>query len=545
MFAKLKIVLHKIDFFGKTLMFEENESQKHNTKIGVFTTILLVIVCSVIGVLFGKEIYERKNPTVISSNQIRQYSRIATDEYPVFFSFADYNGQEIENIEEIFDFTYLIYSMDDKLASTANLLPISMTKNCNSSIFKAPYKEMVDQLYILQSKNSKSTYAHCLHKDGLFFQNSLVSVNSTLIEVIMSKCNPLMKKCNPNLNKIIDNMYISVVTFDAFVDPNNYTNPIVYYSNIFTQLVTSSMMKRNIINTEIASLVTHRGWLLEDIDTVEYYTRKEIIRDVNSSEDGSIYRVGFISNQLVTKDIRTYMKIQDLLAKIGGFFNSLLILCLLLIKDYVDYDYYCSIYSHIKSTSLENNKNCLFEKSKNNNIFKDKTSLEENKILHDNEDKFIKNLTSNNKPSDKINNYIKTSSNNNIKDIADMNSKNCLNNDSINNFIPSNNLNSVENPNSKVINLLTHNAFQIKSIGVDAENSANLIKSNNSLERNLDVLNQFKTEDNVSNNYLAYFCNDYICCKKTKAYKIKAVKKVLSYNNVIKMSFDQYFNLKS
>ena len=52
-------------------------------------------------------------------------------------------------------------------------------------------------------------------------------------------------------------------------------------------------------------------------------------------------------------------------------------------------------------------------------------------------------------------------------------------------------------------------------------------------------------EDKISNNYLIYLWNDYICCKNTKLYKIKEVKKVLSFNNIVKMSFEHYlrFNM--
>ncbi len=60
----------KLDILGQDISFEENESTKFKTCQGATLTLIVITVCSVIGFLFGREIYERKIAVVSLSKEM-------------------------------------------------------------------------------------------------------------------------------------------------------------------------------------------------------------------------------------------------------------------------------------------------------------------------------------------------------------------------------------------------------------------------------------------------------------------------------------------
>lgn len=83
----------KIDLFGKLYIFEEKDHQKFTTVLGTLLTFIIIITCIVIGFLFGQEVYQRKNPTVLNSTEKIDFSRINLSEFPIFFAIV--NGPSV------------------------------------------------------------------------------------------------------------------------------------------------------------------------------------------------------------------------------------------------------------------------------------------------------------------------------------------------------------------------------------------------------------------------------------------------------------------
>lgn len=83
----------KVDMFGKPFIFEEKDNQKFTTLVGTILTFFIIITCCVIGFLFGKEIYERKSPSVLSSEEIIEVSRVNMTDFPIFFTFKTGDGK--------------------------------------------------------------------------------------------------------------------------------------------------------------------------------------------------------------------------------------------------------------------------------------------------------------------------------------------------------------------------------------------------------------------------------------------------------------------
>ncbi len=225
------------------------------------------------------------------------------------------------------------------------------------------------------------------------------------------------------------------------------------------------------------------------------------------------------------------MRIQELLAKIGGFFNAILIVSQLLITNYVDYNYYTSIYQYFKN----------YENEKRNSKVKDNSKIDIivnriSKVRNGNTDNIDSvNINKSNINESNVNKLI--DSNVNVND----NKYNALNLLSLNN--------NKDKENSKIGKLSSSNAGlnvvnNSRHVEVDYTKNNNLHISNGfSIEKNiLDKNdNEDQTNDDTNTSYFK-FVLDTIFCGKSNAvkYQIKSVKLILSFNNIIGISLDNY-----
>ena len=132
----------KLDILGQNIGFEENESTKFKTWQGATLTIIVITICSVIGFLFGKDIYERKIANVRYSKDMLTSGVIEVNKNPYMFALTYRNGKFISNPQDYFDVHEDIYTSDASLKITYSRNPV--IQNCNSTtimMFNNYFKE--------------------------------------------------------------------------------------------------------------------------------------------------------------------------------------------------------------------------------------------------------------------------------------------------------------------------------------------------------------------------------------------------------------------
>lgn len=354
----------QFDLFGKSLTFEERENEKYTTIIGNIATYIIIISSLIFGVILGTEIILKDTPMVIDSIERISYSRITLDDYPVVFSFSFADGSEVKDIDELFDYSTLMYTISGQNFTITNEISYGL-KECNPEDFKPLFRETIIE-YLDRSTNK----IYCLIGNNLHFQDRYADINSTFLAARFYKCGAFIpnKVCNQERSeKILKSFYITLVTYSAFIEPNKYHNPVTYLPNGFTQHVTTDYSQRVFITTEIGSVETNYGFIFDAYDTQYYYQRKSVSKDLSVHSD-MFYNVTFDSTQLRSKMFRSYTKIQDILAKIGGFFNALWIILYVILRNYVEFSYYDNIYSYIK----ENDSDITIKQFNNiHNIYND------------------------------------------------------------------------------------------------------------------------------------------------------------------------------
>lgn len=366
----------KIDMFGQQIGFEDCGSVTYKSWQGAIFTLIVLIIGSVIGFLFGQEIYERKEAISSFGKVLVKESIINFHEESIIFAVSHLNGTLITNPFEYFDVIVENYSVDDKLNATKNLLPIAQ---CTPQTLPVRLKNTICDL---------SPGCMCLDNsdENLSFMNNFANRNSRAQQFNFFPCDSKKRKCPNDLNAIIRNFYISVGIMNSFIDINNYETPITYYRQNLPFLQSMDFYTRVIISITNNTIISDNGWLIESKAEHHYaqvYNQKfEISTYVSGiTPIGSII---FDSPNIVDRINRQNMKIQDLIANIGGLLNALIIIMKILSSHYIRFLYLLKL---VKLSKEKITNQLEFNVIKQNNSNAEKINISSIQFKQANKDK--------------------------------------------------------------------------------------------------------------------------------------------------------------
>lgn len=400
------MLLKKIDVFGQQIGFEEGGSITYKTLHGAIFSLIVAIIGSITGFLFGSEIYKREQSISTFSKNLKNDSYIKLSESPLVFGVNYLNGTLLTNPGDYFD----IYAERFEIDSQYKVLLTSLTlKQCTPKTLPPELKTMVCGLI---------PGCMCLDNDdkSLGFKNKFGNANSNTISVAYYPCNSSKRVCPKDIDSVLRGFYVSIGIKNSYVDVNNYNEPIKYYFENLVFLQSKDFYTRVRLSMTNNTLVSDRGWLLEDKVEYSYGQLLEYKSELMVYYPGvtSIGKFSFDSPNLVDKISRSYMKLQDLFAKVGGLINALMIIMKILTFHYIRFNYLLNIISlSNQEESIRNN----FRKVKSSPInkpFPKKMITIANCNAKDNQDKIRDNYEGKDLSKVKINNLIKTSSLNSI-----------------------------------------------------------------------------------------------------------------------------------
>lgn len=571
--------ISKLDLFGKEYTFEEKDHMFFHTLTGNITTILILIACSILGFISGKDIYERKYPVVVSSDDKIENSRFSIDDFPILFAYITGTGRNVPEAKKYITMNVTFMIVSEDLVPTTYYIP--GYKKCNASEFNGVYKDMVDN----EINNSYLDF-YCINYEGLYILNDFTTRNSAYVNVRFHTCDAYSSdyECGEIEGKesAMNDLYIYYVYYKSYINPNNFANPYNYFSFAYPQQISEGLLKRNYLSIERRKLITDKGWILEEKNEEEYLTERITKQEVNVNDYGHLFWMTIDSPNIRNQTSRNYLKIQDLLAKIGGLFNAFMIIGSILIKNYVDFSFYKNIYDHFSDdkvknlrikTSANNVGNAFASNTSNLNLTNNKNNINQSKgsfyrsytidkvvkCIKDtirkesNIEKVVKDFNNDNpqenndndnytkiKRSSKLNNIYNSYSNNINQNVNANKSNAALTNNYVNasNYQFNNNVNNNSNLNLNNVSYSHINREFCQNI-YSNKTFDKTIKSISSIsqEKKL-MLKESKSKKDIT--YFSYLWNDLLCCKK-KFYYIKlAVRKVISFNNLMEVSYKYY-----
>lgn len=388
----IKKYIVKMDFLGPEYNLENNESMRYQSIPGLIISFITIAACFTISMMFGNEIYEKKLPIVSISQEYPTYSDIKMNDFPFMFSITAPDKSSYTK-EDLYSYVHMEISSDEM--SVDGTLIRGKTyydfEICDPSKFKNPLQRDSLNEY-LKSKEGLNYF--CIVSDSnSMFSNSYYASNSTNINFYVKKCLDKEmienRKKNPkdfeyllNSNSTIQNLrnqnpcpannfakvqdaQFTVVYINSIVNFYNFAQPISLAIEEATTLISQYLLRRVYMRFTYNKFLNDVGILFEVRQIINFINLFSVVPDdLLLNREGldkeTMIWLALESPKISTVITRQYMKIQDLLAKVGGVINAIVIINRIIFLHYLRFLY---IYE-VKENALE----CINQKNLENQI---------------------------------------------------------------------------------------------------------------------------------------------------------------------------------
>jgi hypothetical protein len=329
-------IFKKLDYLGQPIGFEYDNSTTYKTIQGAFFTLIVTVLVSIIGFIFGQEIYQRKDPIVRYAKSLEKVSSVNVNDYPILIGINFKNGSLVKNIDEFMEPFFFYGETSSEFKSTSYFRSIGPCTSANFTSFRAEFTNLT----------CDNGGCFCVDpRENASYQNKFMSANSSIVHIGFRPCDSTNRKCNPAMDELMKNFIFFAMTVNFYVDPGNYENPVKYF--IDTHAIQSSIdfYKRGYISISNHIFISDNGWMFEDLNIIKYTQVSSFKSDILKYSPGNtpLVAVTFDSPNLIDSYNRSYIKVQDLFAKIGGLINAAFIIMYLLTFNYLRYIYLIEI----------------------------------------------------------------------------------------------------------------------------------------------------------------------------------------------------------
>jgi hypothetical protein len=170
---------------------------------------------------------------------------------------------------------------------------------------------------------------------------------------------------------------------DHYIDLKSYEKPAQEFIMFYAQMITSDFYKRNFFKFQLTDIKTDSGFFFEN-DVNSLVHQYQSFRNDVAMPDTKFYELTLDVSRVESVNSRRYVKVQEILANVGGIFKFLFMTCQFILYFYTKLSFYFEISESffyilpestnkiINNTSLVN-KN--FNQSKVNFVTENKNSF--------------------------------------------------------------------------------------------------------------------------------------------------------------------------
>lgn len=311
-----------MDEFAKITTFSHKRAQRFHTKVGVTLTYVIYAICVIMMIMMGTGFIFKKNPfSYLSELFLEKIPFVNATELGLFAAIGVSRASSFQNPNGTLIYSRIIYYQGNNIASIRSAQACKDMGNIDQNLISA-YNLTNFLCFAIQDENYGGPTTNSL--------NSYATLEIRLCQL------DFFKNCRTALVNAIENSpdnFLTVETYFPVVhyDPSNYESPV----QIKMQSDTDLYRARNAINKELyftnTTLLNDKGSVFESIEVetrfgVTYSSTSSYFKYSSSSTaslNALIYtvKISIGRNQRVYK--RSYQKIQDVLALVGGFYKFL------------------------------------------------------------------------------------------------------------------------------------------------------------------------------------------------------------------------------
>lgn len=371
--------MHNFDLFGANinLTFRKNSTSK--TLVGAFLS-SFAIAFSIFAVFnFGIDIITKNKPISRFFKELQEESKIYFKNFPLMMKFA-YNNKDIEDLDKYIVFRpTLVFSTLNKITGkvTSDVGYLYVEKCDTQKHFFGEYKDFItdknnnfpiDSSWCLNPRKVRYLNGTIEERDDLNFMNEWGGTNANFFTLTIDICTTKKypkNNCKPieEIKKVFSKVYNQISFVDKFINLNNYTNSYSMYPYTWMAQLNYGILKSDFFKIKNIEIETDSGYVLEELSTSKIFQLDSIRSDVSLTED-SVFSLILESPKVMDKYNRRYVKIQDLIANVGGLIKSVLMMGKI-ICDFYSMRFLYFFISNKLLTIERNNNNFSISNSKN------------------------------------------------------------------------------------------------------------------------------------------------------------------------------------
>ena len=405
--------IRNLDYLSPPITFYYQGSLSHSSITSGILSIISFILIIIMTIYFSLDLIKRRNPAAFYYNRHIEDSGIFSMNSSSAFHFISLSLAENNYIDNGVDYnTFRVFGIESYLTSYLNDTNLNhfnhwLYGTCKNGVDNGGINDLVTHSYFEKSACIRKFFD--VNKQKYFnigepefrwpvMAHGTSNENSKYYAIVLERCkeetiNLILggenNHCTTDekLKEIIGmNSVAHMFYIDYYIDVLNYKSPKTKYLNRVENVIKPNNYPINNLNFNPVLLKTHNGLVLDNIEEEEayLYERNDVFTyESNGNEIYTVYYFWLSNNQKYYE--RTYKRAQDVISNIGGIYQVINLIAMIINKLYNNYIILCDTENLLFSTiDLEK---CIYKKDSNkfkaskdkkNNILKQISEKEKN-----------------------------------------------------------------------------------------------------------------------------------------------------------------------
>jgi hypothetical protein len=344
MSPKLTRILNFIDIIGNPFLIKYKNHTTAKTPLGGCLSLAIICFLLYTMVYFSQDLFQRTKPFIRYIKFFSSDQKVVLKDFPIFFNILS-NAAVSYNNPEYFTITPVYFELviDPSTSMLSTKISNLFAEPCD------PLEHLPEQYrdFVLDPKNNVPfSSSQCLNPrkiqwyNGkldnnytLFIQNDWAVINSKWVYLEISKCDRTHQKCakEEEIEKVLSGADINVQVYyiDNYLDLNDYSKPNKLFFSTQTTAISSGFLKLNNMRIKNTYIKTDDGMVIENNNDQEIYQVESMKNDI-LVHNTKLYGLNLENPRVKDQFYRKYVKIQDLIASIGGTIKFLITASILL-----------------------------------------------------------------------------------------------------------------------------------------------------------------------------------------------------------------------
>ncbi len=307
-----------VDILGMTPQFLVEDKIKYKTVCGGFLSIILYILTICAFFFFGEELYLKQDPKITVSNSYDSIPRsfnLTKNNFNFIIGILGGNDNELYIDPQIYNIKIGFYQYNYFIKPNGKLEYIEKKdifdlEKCSKHELFCYDSDIFGNITLAGNLES-----YPINNVNYFQFNITTCKNGTDSNIIC--------KTQEEINEKIEGSYLVFSYQDTILDPKNFTNPNSFTLKNYYTLLSDKYIKHLFFYMKNIDYISDSGILFSSEEKKNFIQTENIRESIDyNTEDIIIKGIFMLSNN---RDIikRNYNKIQDVLAKVGGFIQSI------------------------------------------------------------------------------------------------------------------------------------------------------------------------------------------------------------------------------